>query len=195
MKIWRSQLIAKQPFTKSIGSYQKYILYTKTKKNPQWDYRMGKINEIILPGGWPTNWKIVISQKLSHRIIGKKRCYSRRTCTNLLLCQLQNLNLLLNNHQQENAESYHKKIPHIQGQRISSNKMEGEKKKSHLQSNFTPTKDAGRGQTKPCAQKDSEAPQRLSQICFECLSVSCRGTGQQWQPWGQGLCLQQTWAT
>ena len=28
---------------------------------------------------------------------------------------------------------------------------------------------------------------------FQCLSVSCRGMGQQWPAQGQGLLLQQTW--
>ena len=28
---------------------------------------------------------------------------------------------------------------------------------------------------------------------FECLNVSCRGTGQQWPAAGQGLWVQQTW--
>ena len=110
-------------------------------------------------------------------------------CTRLLLWELQNCNLLLNKHQQENVGSYHKKISHIQGQRRSSNKMEGEKK-LHLESNPKPTRDARRAERKRYAHEDSEVPQRLNQICFECLSVSCK-----WQPWGQGLCLHQTWVT
>ena len=51
------------------------------------------------------------------------RWQSRRTCTHLLLQELQNYNLLLINHQQENVGSQQKKIPYIQGQRRSPSKM------------------------------------------------------------------------
>ena len=64
----------------------------------------------------------------------------------LLLGELQNCNFLLNSHQQENAGSHQKKIPHIQGQRRSPSKMVGGAK-SHLESNPIPTRDAQRAQT------------------------------------------------
>ena len=51
------------------------------------------------------------------------RWQSRRTCTHLLLQELQNYNLLLINHQQENVGSQQKKILYIQGQRRSLSKM------------------------------------------------------------------------
>ena len=44
-----------------------------------------------------------------------------------------------------------------------------------LESNCIPARDARRAQTKPFVHRDPVAPQR-----FECLSVSCRSTGQQW---------------
>ena len=53
----------------------------------------------------------------------------------------------------------------------------------HLESNPIPTRDAQRAQKKPCAHQDLETPQRLSQLC---LSVSCRGMGQQWTAAGAG---------
>ena len=49
-----------------------------------------------------------------------------------------------------------------------------------LESNAIPTRDAQRAQTKPCVHQDPETPQRLSQTCLDCMSVSFRGTGQQW---------------
>ena len=56
------------------------------------------------------------------------RWWSRRTCAHLLLQELQNCNSLLNNHRQENIGSHQEKIPHIQGQRRSPNKMLGQAK-------------------------------------------------------------------
>ena len=106
----------------------------------------------------------------------KKRWWSRRTCTHLLLRELQNYNLLLNNHQQQNVGSHQKKIPHIQGQRQSPSKMVGGAK-SHLESNPIHTRYALRAQIKPlCIPGDPTE----TEPAFECLSVSCRGTGQQW---------------
>ena len=84
---------------------------------------------------------------------------SRRVCTHLLLRELQNYNLLLNNHQQENVGCNRKKTPHVQQQRISPSKVEGGEK-SHLESNPIPTRDTRRSQTKPCVHQDPEPPQR-----------------------------------
>ena len=84
-------------------------------------------------------------------------------CTHLLLRELQNYNSLLNNHQQKNVGSHQKKIPHIQGQRRSPNKMLGGLKLC-LESNPIPTRDAQRAQTKPYTYQEN--PQRLSQICL-----------------------------
>ena len=90
---------------------------------------------------------------------------TRRTCAHLLLWKLQNCNLLLNNHRQENAGSHPKKIPHVQGQRRSHNKMGGGAK-LHLESNPIPTRDAWRAQTKPCVHQDPETPKRVRQTCL-----------------------------
>ena len=111
-----------------------------------------------------------------------------RTCTHLLLQELQNYNLILNNHWQKNVGPQHKRIFHVQGQRRSPNKTVGGVK-SHLESNPIPARNAWRAQTKPYVHQDPEAPQRLSQThlwVFECLlwrygsAVTCcrdRGTG------------------
>ena len=81
-----------------------------------------------------------------------------------------------------------KKILCVQVQRRSPNKMVGGAK-SCLESNTIPTRDAQRAHTKPCVHQDPETPQRLSQNCLECLSVSFRGTGQQWPDVGTGTLV------
>ena len=81
------------------------------------------------------------------------RWQSRRTRTHLLLQELQNYDWLLINHQQENAGSQQKKLPHVQGQRRSPSKMVGGAK-SHLESNPIPTRDVWGDQTKPGAPGD-----------------------------------------
>ena len=101
------------------------------------------------------------------------RRQSGGTCAHLLLHELQNCNLLLNKHPQENAGSQQKMIPHTQGQRRSPSKMiEGAK--SRLESNPIPTGDTRRAQTKPCAHQ-AQRPQRPATPASECLSVSCGG--------------------
>ena len=75
------------------------------------------------------------------------RWQSRRTCTHLLLWELQNYNSLLNNHQQENVESHQKKDFHVQGQRRSPSKMVGGVK-SHLESNPIPSQRHSEGSNK-----------------------------------------------
>ena len=79
---------------------------------------------------------------------GTTRWQSRRTCTHLLLQELQNYNLLLNKCQQENVGSHFKKkkILHIQRQRRRPSKTVGGAK-SCLESNPIPTRDAQRAQT------------------------------------------------
>ena len=70
---------------------------------------------------------------------------SRRMCAHLLLIELQNYNLLLNNHQQENVESHQKSIPHVQGQKSPIKTVGGAN--LHLESNPIPTRDTQRAQT------------------------------------------------
>ena len=106
-------------------------------------------------------------------------------CNHLLPWELQNYNSLLKNRQQENVGSLQEKIPDVQGQTRSPNKMVGGEK-LYLKSNPIPARDAQGAQTKTCAHQDSEAPQRLSRPAFECLSVFCGGMGQQWPASGTG---------
>ena len=126
------------------------------------------------------------------------RWWSRRMCTHLLLQELQNYNLLLNNHQQEKVGFSQKKTPHVQGYRISPRKMVGGTK-SCLESNPIPARDAQRAQTKPWLYQDQETPQRLSQTClwvFECYllqrygsAVAClRGRGSGYRRPGHIAC-------
>ena len=116
------------------------------------------------------------------------RWWSRRTCPHLLLWELQNYNLLLNNHQQENVGSYQKRIFHVQGKRRSPSKMVG-RAKLDSESNPACISDSQRAQTKPCVLQ--EAPQRLSQAC---LWVSpAQGWVSSGLLQGQRLCVQQTW--
>ena len=74
-----------------------------------------------------------------------------------------------------------KDTPHPR-QRRSPNKMVGGAK-SCLESNPIPARDTWRAQTKPCVNHDPETPETESDLC---LSVSCRGTGQQWPAKGAG---------
>ena len=107
---------------------------------------------------------------------------SRRTCAHLLR-ELQNYNSLLNNHWQENVGSHWKKIPHIQGQRRSPNKMVGGAK-SRLESNPIPARDLWEGSNKIlCTPGPSDPTETEPELC---LNVSCGGTGQQWPTAGAG---------
>ena len=88
----------------------------------------------------------------------------------------------MNNHQKENVGSHQKKIPHVQRQRRSPSKtVRGAK--SHLESNPIPARDAWRAQTSPskvligCAPGPRDPTETEPELG---LSVSCRGTGQQW---------------
>ena len=67
------------------------------------------------------------------------------------------------------------KIPHIQGQRRSPNKMAGGAK-SHLESNPIPARDDCKAQTR------TQGPQMRdwARPTFECLCISCGGACQQW---------------
>ena len=116
------------------------------------------------------------------------RWQSRRTCTHLLLRELQNYNSLLNNHPQENVGAHQKRIPHVQGQRISPSNMVGGAK-SHLESKSLPARGTQRAQTKPCAHQ--ETPQRRSQNCLWVSPVKLWVSSG--LPQGQGLWVQQTW--
>jgi len=111
------------------------------------------------------------------------RWQSTRMCTHLLLLELQNYNLLLNRHQKKNVGSIPKKIPHVQGQRRSTNKM-AEGTKSHLESNPVPVSDSWRAQTKLVGTRTQRHHKDWARTVFECLlqrygsAVAChRGRG------------------
>ena len=113
------------------------------------------------------------------------RWQSRTMCNHFLLQELQNYNLLLNNSRQENVGSHQKKTTHIQGQRRSPSKMVGGAK-SCLESNPIPARDTLRAQMKPSAHQDPGNTQETEPEL--CLSVSCKGTGQQGAvPWAGAL--------
>ena len=78
-------------------------------------------------------WKTFMANKFMEKTLdsdtpthtrchGYNRWQRKRACPHLLLWELQNYNSLLNNHWQENIESYQRKILHIQGQRRSPRK-------------------------------------------------------------------------
>ena len=87
--------------------------------------------------------------------------------------------------------SNQKKISHVQGQRRSPSMMVGGAK-SCLESNPIPARDTRRAKTKPCVHQDPETTQRLSQTC---VSVSCRGMGEQWPAAGARALGEATWVT
>ena len=74
-----------------------------------------------------------------------------------------------------------KRYHHVQGQRKSPNKM-AEGAKSHLELNPLPTRDASN-----CMRTRTQRSHRdWARPAFECLSVSCGGTSQQWPATGTG---------
>ena len=101
------------------------------------------------------------------------RWQSKKMCAHLLLRELQNYNLLLNNHQLENVGSHQKKIPHIQGQRRSPRKMVGGAN-LHLELNPLCTRDAQRTQTN-LVSTSTKIPQKdWAKTVFECLQQRYR---------------------
>ena len=119
------------------------------------------------------------------------RCQSRRTCTHLLLWELQNYNSLLTNHWQENVGSHQKRIPYVQGQRRSPSKtVRGVK--LHLELNPIPARthseDSNKTLCSPGNPTETE-PDLLLSIWVSPAEVWV-GSGLRQ---GQGLLVQQTW--
>ena len=56
----------------------------------------------------------------------------------------------------------------------------------HLESNPVPTRDARKAQTTLACTRTQRPHRDRARPAFECLSVSCRGTGQQWSAAGAG---------
>ena len=75
-----------------------------------------------IPESCPQIWTACNLIALPTKVCGI-RWWSRRTCSHLLLWELQNYNSLLNNCRLENVGSHQKKIPYVQGQRRSPSKM------------------------------------------------------------------------
>ena len=99
-----------------------------------------------------------------------------------------NTKIATNDHQQENVGSHQKKIPHIQGERRTPNKMLGGAQ-SCLKSNLRPARDAWRAQTQPCMHQDQRRGtvtphKRLSQTCV-CVSPAEILVGSD-LPWDRG---------
>ena len=111
----------------------------------------------------PFFWVLVCTRCFGFFCFFHTRQWSRRTCTHVLLRELQNYNSLLNNHWEVNVGSHYKKLPHIQRQRRSPSKMV-RGAKSLLESNPIPPRDAHRAQTKLCVHQDPETPQRLTYL-------------------------------
>ena len=120
--------------------------------------------------------------KFSKNTPGMTRWQSRRTCTHLLLQELQNYSLLLNNLRQENVGSHHKKIRHVQGQRRSPSKIVGGAK-SCLNKTPYPSETLGLLKQTLCTPGPRDPTETEPELC---LSVSCGGTGQQWPTAGAG---------
>ena len=97
------------------------------------DMSLSKLQELVKDrGAWRASvYGVAQSRTQLKRLSSRSTRWSRRTCTHLLLWELQNYNSLLNNHWQENVGSNQKKIPHVQGQRRSPSNMVGGAK-SHL---------------------------------------------------------------
>ena len=74
-----------------------------------------------------------------------------------------------------------KRYPHVQGQRKSPNKLGGGVK-SHFELNPLPTRDA----SNHVRTRTQRSHRDWARPAFECLSVSCGGTSQQWPATGTG---------
>ena len=106
---------------------------------------------------------------------GRGRWRRRRTCTHLLLQELQNYNFLLNNSQQENVGSHQKRYPTSKGKGEAQQDSRGAK--SYLDSNPNQAETHRWHKQSLYAPETREATETEPDLC---LNVSCRSTGQQW---------------
>ena len=98
-------------------------------------------------------------------VIPSIRWWSRRVCAHLLLRELQNYNLLLKSHRQENVGSYQKKDtlhPRAKEKPL----HDGRREEITFRIKPHNRQRCSEGSNKPCVQQDPETPQRLSQHCF-----------------------------
>ena len=122
-------------------------------------------------------------------IIKETRWWTRRMCTHLLLQELQNHNLILNNHPQDTVGSHEKKKKTNTHPRVKEKPQQDSRSVEIMLGivnyKLALTKSiASNWTTMAFAHQDPEAPQRLSQSClwgFECLlrrhesPVTCHG--------------------
>ena len=119
--------------------------------------------------------------------------WSRRLYVHFLLQELQNYNLLLVNHWQENVGSHQKNILQIQGQRRSPRNMVRGAQLC-LESNPIPARDAQRAKTNLVCTRTQRPHGGWPRIVFECRlwryvsAVACsRGRGSGWSRPGYGI--------
>ena len=119
------------------------------------------------------------------------RWWSRRMCAHPLLQDHQNCNSLLNNHRTECWIPLKKDTPCPWAKETPQQDSRRGEIAFRIKSNLTPARDAQRAQTKSYAHQDpgkrAVTPTRdWARSAFECVSISCRGTGQQWLATGTG---------
>ena len=82
-----------------------------------------------------------------------------------ILVLVQNCNSLLNNHQQENIGSHHKKDT-LHPKAKKKPQQDGRRGEIIFRIKPVHTRDTHRAQKNPCVHQDPETPQRLSQTCL-----------------------------
>ena len=111
-----------------------------------------------------------------------------------ILVLVQNCNSLLNNHQQENIGSHHKKDT-LHPKAKKKPQQDGRRGKIIFRIKPVHTRDTQRAQKNKnknkkkqqlCGHQDPETPQRLSQSCLECWVSPYRSMSQQWPATGTG---------
>ena len=95
------------------------------------------------------------------------RWQSKRTCAHLLLWELQNYNLLMNNHLLENVRSHQKKKKNTPHPRAKDKPQQDGARRGKIafRIKLLTFQRHSKGSNKPCVLQDPETPQRLSQNC------------------------------
>ena len=102
------------------------------------------------------------------------------------------LQLTIEHHQQENAGSHQKKVPHVQGQRRSPSKTGRSEIK--FESNLIPARDTWRAQTKPYVHQDPGTPEETEpDLSLSVLASPEEAPVSSGLLLGQGLWLVWTW--
>ena len=142
------------------------------RPNSLWENVCGK--HLQQTSSWTKHWTLTHTPTPSppkwHH--GHNRWWGKRTCTHLLLWELQNYNSLMNNHQQENTESHQKRdTPHPRSK---------EKPQEYCRGHCLRSK----GSNKTLCALGHREPRDWGRPSFQCLSVSSRNTGQEWPATG-----------